>query len=53
MEIDWFGFFYDGEAPDYDTYGPHWIYHAVHGWLYWQLQMIRIVLPAFGFGLLI
>ena len=36
-QLDWFGFFYDGEAPDYDTYGPHWIYHAVHGWLYWQL----------------
>ena len=30
-------FFISGEARDYDTYGPHWIYHAVHGWFYWQL----------------
>ncbi len=35
--LDWLGFFHDGEAADYDAYGPHWIYHAQHGWLYWYL----------------
>ena len=37
-ELDWFGFFFDGESEEYVPYGPHWIYHAQHGWLYWNLS---------------
>ena len=37
-QLDWLGFFHDGQASDFDTYGAHWIYHVHHGWMYWNLE---------------
>lgn len=38
-QLDWFGFFYDqiAESDIGNPYGPHWVHHVEHGWVYWNL----------------